>query len=87
MMIAKSSNSAATRMINRVGLKDIGPIMQQYGLYDLENGGGLWVGKAYGGSSGRIGDPLKNISHAASVMQVCNYYYKLAFGQLVSPEG
>lgn len=89
MMIAKSSNSAATRMINRCGLKEIGQIMQdpRYNLYDRENGGGLWVGKAYGGSTGRIGDPIKNLSHAASVQQVCKYYYKLAFGQLVSPEG
>ncbi len=88
MMIAKSSNSAATRMINRVGLKQIGEVMQdpRYNLYDREDGGGLWVGKAYGGANGRIGDPLKNISHAASVKQVCNYYYMLAFGQLVSPE-
>ena len=89
MMIAKSSNSAATRMINRVGLKQIGEIMQdpRYNLYDRAHGGGLWVGKAYGGSNGRIGDPLKNLSHAASVMQVCKYYYKLAFGQLVSQQG
>ena len=88
MMIAKSSNSAATRMVERVGLKQIGEVMQdpRYNLYDRENGGGLWVGKAYGRSNGRIGDPLKNLSHAASVKQVCKYYYKLAFGQLVSPE-
>ena len=88
LMIAKSSNQAATNMINRVGLKQIGQIMQdpRYNLYDKQNGGGLWVGKAYGGSNGRIGDPLKNLSHAASVMQVCKYYYMLAFGQLVSPE-
>lgn len=85
-MIAKSSNSAATRMINRVGLKEMGEIMKSYQLYDQANGGGLWVGKAYGGSNGRIGDPIKNLSHAASVKQVCKYYYKLAFGQLVSPE-
>lgn len=88
MMIAKSSNSAATRMVERVGLKQIGEVMQdpRYNLYDRENGGGLWVGKAYGRSNGRIGDPLKNLSHAASVKQVCKYYYKLAFGQLVSQE-
>ena len=88
LMIAKSNNAAATRMINRVGLKQIGQTMQdpRYNLYDVENGGGLWVGKAYGGSNGRIGDPIKNLSHAASVMQVCKYYYKLAFGQLVTRE-
>ena len=89
LMIAKSSNSAATRMVNRVGLKKIGEVMKdpRYKLYDEQNGGGLWVGKAYGGSNGRIGDPLKNLSHAASVAQVCKYYYMLAFGQLVSQEG
>ncbi len=88
MMIAKSSNSAATRMIDRVGLKNIGQVMQDpcYNLYDKENGGGLWVGKAYGRGNGRIGDPIKNLSHAASVKQVCKYYYMLAFGQLVNPE-
>lgn len=86
LMIAKSSNSAATRMINRVGLKEMGEIMKRYNLYSEQNGGGLWVGKAYGGSNGRIGDPIKNLSHAASPLQVCNYYYKLAMGQLVNPE-
>ena len=88
LMIAKISNSAATRMVERVGLKEIGKIMQdpRYKLYDKENGGGLWVGKAYGASAGRIGDPLKNISHAASVRQVCKYYYMLAFGNLVNHE-
>lgn len=88
LMIAKSSNSAATRMVERVGLQQIGEVMQdpRYNLYDRDNGGGLWVGKAYGRSNGRIGDPIKNLSHAASVKQVCKYYYKLAFGQLVSLE-
>jgi len=89
MMIAKSSNEAASRMINRVGVKNIGEVMQdpRYNLYDKQNGGGLWVGKPYGGGGTRIGDPIKNLSHAASVFQVCKYYYMLAFGQLVSPEG
>ena len=88
LMIAKSNNQAASRMANRVGIKQIGQVLQnpRYNLYDQENGGGLWVGKAYGGGSIRIGDPIKNLSHAASVKQVCKYYYMLAFGQLVSKE-
>jgi beta-lactamase class A len=75
-------------MINRVGLEGISKTLQdpRYNLYDREHGGGLWVGKAYGGSNGRMGDPLKNLSHAASVTQVCKYYYMLAFGQLVNYE-
>jgi beta-lactamase class A len=88
LMIAKSNNAAATRMINRVGLEGISKTLQdpRYNLYDRENGGGLWVGKAYGGSNGRNGDPIKNLSHAASVFEVCKYYYMLAFGQMVNYE-
>ena len=88
MMIAKSSNEAASRMIHRVGIPQIASVLQDpcYNLYDKQNGGGLWVGKPYGGGGTRTGDPLKNLSHAASVFQVCKYYYMLAFGQLVSPD-
>lgn len=88
MMITKSSNSAATRMIERVGIDHIAKVLQDpcYKLYDKLNGGGLWVGKPYGKGNIRIGDPLKNLSHAASVMQVCKYYYMLAFGQLVNED-
>jgi beta-lactamase class A len=88
MMIAKSSNVAASRMIHRVGIPEIASVLQDpcYKLYDKQNGGGLWVGKPYGGGGNRTGDPLKNLSHAASVFQVCKYYYMLAFGQLVSPD-
>jgi beta-lactamase class A len=88
LMIAKSSNSAASRMIDRVGIKALNAVLQdpKYKLYDQENGGGLWVGKSYGSAAGRIGDPIKNLSHAASVAQVCKYYYMLAFGQLVTPD-
>ena len=87
-MIAKSSNAAASRMIDRVGIKALNAVLQdpKYKLYDQENGGGLWVGKSYGSAAGRIGDPIKNLSHAASVAQVCKYYYMLAFGQLVTPD-
>ena len=88
LMIAKSSNLAASRMFNRVGVDQIASVLQDpcYNLYDKKNGGGLWVGKPYGSCNARIGDPLKNLSHAASVMQVCKYYYMLAFGQLVNQD-
>ncbi|MDZ4709047.1 MAG: serine hydrolase [Saprospiraceae bacterium] len=88
MMIAKSSNEAASRMIERIGIENIATVLQDpnYKFYDKQNGGGLWVGKPYGKGGTRIGDPLKNLSHAASVMQVCKYYYKLAFGQLVNED-
>ncbi len=88
LMIAKSSNEAASRMFNRVGIDKIASVLQDpcYNLYDKQNGGGLWVGKPYGSGGTRVGDPIKGLSHAASVMQVCKYYYLLAFGQLVSED-
>ena len=88
MMIAKSCNAAASRMFNRCGVDYIAGVLQDpcYKLYDKQNGGGLWVGKPYGGGGVRKGDPLKNLSHAASVMQVAKFYYMLAFGQLVNEE-
>jgi beta-lactamase class A len=88
MMIAKSNNEAASRMFNRVGVDQIASVLQDpcYNLYDKQNGGGLWVGKPYGSGGTRVGDPIKGLSHAASVMQVCKYYYLLAFGQLVSED-
>ena len=88
LMIAKSDNQAATRMINRVGYNKIESVMTdpKYMLYDEEQGGGLWVGKRYGGGGDTNREPLKHLSHAASVNKVCRYYYLLANGKLVNYE-
>jgi beta-lactamase class A len=86
-MIRVSSNSAATRMIDRVGgLEQIQAVLTdpRYAFYDPSHGGGLWVGKAYAKSGPRIGDPLEGLSHAATVSQVSRFYYLLATGRLVS---
>ncbi len=87
-MIRVSSNSAATRLIDRVGLAKIEAVLQNpaYGLYDEKRGGGLWVGKRYAKSGSRKGDPLHNISHGATATQVCRFFYLLDAGRLVSPE-
>lgn len=86
LMISKSNNQAATRMIDRLGFKKIQSALTDplYKFYDKNNGGGLWVGKRYakGGSTNR--ESLKNLSHAATVNQVCRYYYMLANGESVS---
>ncbi|WP_117884126.1 serine hydrolase [Aureibaculum luteum] len=87
LMISNSNNQATTRMIDRLGFKKIEEVLtsDRYDLYDKEYGGGLWVGKRYASGSGKTNrDPLKNLSHAASVTQVCRYYYLLAQGKLVS---
>lgn len=87
-MIRVSSNSAATRMIDRIGLRRIQSILKdpRYDFYDEQRGGGLWVGKRYASDGPRIGDPLHNISHGATVTQVCRFFYLLATGNLISPE-
>lgn len=86
LMISKSNNAATTRMIDRVGYEKIEAVLtsDRYNLYDEEFGGGLWVGKRYGGGGDTNRDPIKNLSHAASVTQVCRFYYLLAQGKLVT---
>ena len=86
LMISKSDNQASTRMIDRVGYEKIEAVMTdpKYEFYDKQHGGGLWVGKRYGGGGDTNREPLKNLSHAATVTQVCRYYYLLANGQLVN---
>lgn len=86
LMISKSNNEASTRMIDRLGYDKIQSVMTdpKYKFYDQELGGGLWVGKRYGGGGDTNREPLKNLSHAATVDQVCRYYYMLANGKLVN---
>lgn len=86
LMISKSDNEASTRMIDRIGYAKLEAVMTDpdYAFYDEENGGGLWVGKRYGSGGETNREPLKNLSHAATVTQVCRYYYLLANGKLVN---
>lgn len=86
IMISRSDNAAATRMIDRLGMDYIQSVLMNpaYELYDPKHGGGLWVGKRYAKSGKRYPDPLMGISHGASVTQVCRFYYLLAMGKLVS---
>lgn len=87
-MIRKSSNRAATMMLNLVGMKPLNDMLEsdRYRLYDRRHDGGLWVGRPYakGGQSYR--DPSHNISHGASAVQVARYFYLLETGQLVSSD-
>jgi len=85
LMISNSNNQAATRMIDRLGYAKIASVMtnENYKLYD-KTYGGLWVGKRYASDGPTNREPLKHLSHAATVNQVCKYYYLLANGQLVN---
>lgn len=88
-MIRTSSNRAATRMIDQLGgLATVNAVLQdsRYRFYDEDDGGGLWVGKRYAKRGPRLPDPLKGLSHAATVRQICRFYYQLATGRLISPQ-
>lgn len=85
-MIRVSSNAAATRVLDAVGMQKIEQVMRdpEFGFYDESRGGGLWVGKRYASQGIRRGDPMFNISHGATVTQVARFYYLLANGHLIN---
>jgi beta-lactamase class A len=87
-MIRYSNNAATTRMIDRLGFETIASVLTapSYRLFDVRHGGGLWVGKRYAKRGRRYPDPLHGLSHAATVTQVCRFYYLLATGRLISPQ-
>ncbi|OGT84523.1 MAG: hypothetical protein A3H91_12895 [Gammaproteobacteria bacterium RIFCSPLOWO2_02_FULL_61_13] len=87
-MIRNSSNEAATQVMKRVGDRRVNEILAspQFRLYDPLANGGLWVGKEYGANPAFERDPLHNISHGATAMQVARFYYLLESGKLVNPE-
>ena len=87
-MIRYSSNTAATRVLERVGRENLLTILQspRFQLYDAEHGGGLWVGKDYAKKGAYHRDPIKNLSHSATAMQVARFYYLLDTNRLVSED-
>jgi beta-lactamase class A len=87
-MIRNSSNQAATTMLRKVGKEHLAELLQapRYKLYDPDRNGGLWVGKEYGKSPAWRRDPLHNLSHGATAMQVARFYYLLETNRLVSPQ-
>ncbi len=87
-MIRRSSNSAATIMLERVGYDYVADVLQsdRYDLYDEDLNGGLWVGKPYAKDGAVKRDPLYNLSHGATPFEVARFYYLLATDRLVNPE-
>jgi beta-lactamase class A len=87
-MIKASSNVAATEMMRKVGKEYIARVLlsPRYRLYDPEHNGGLWVGKDYAKAGLWRRDPLHNLSHGATAMQVARFYYLLETENLVTPE-
>ena len=87
-MIRESSNEASTELMTRVGKEYIARVLlsPRYRLYDPRHNGGLWVGKDYASAGLWRRDPLHNLSHGATAMQVARFYYLLETGNLVTPE-
>jgi beta-lactamase class A len=84
MMVKISSNEMAAKYSRQMGLAQIQRALNEAGFYETNHGGGLWVGKHYGPGSERIGDPIGNNSHAATVRQVMRFFLMLEQGKLVS---
>jgi beta-lactamase class A len=86
LMIKASDNEMAAKFSQQLGLHKIQAVLNRHGFYDPAHGGGLWVGKHYGVTGGeRIGDPVGDNSHAATVRQLIRFYLMLAQDELISP--
>jgi beta-lactamase class A len=83
-MVKLSSNEMAAKYSRQMGLTNIQRMLNEAGFYETNHGGGLWVGKHYGAGSERIGDPIGNNSHAATVRQIMRFFLLLEQGKLVS---
>jgi len=86
LMAKASSNEMAAMFSRELGLRQIQQVLNSYHFYDTNHGGGIWMGRHYGGGGERIGDPLTDNSHAATVRQLLRYFLLLEQGKLVSPE-
>jgi beta-lactamase class A len=87
-MTRKSSNPAATRVLDLVGREELLLILEspRFMLYDRRYDGGLWVGKAYSEKGAYQRDPLHQISHGITAIQGARFFYLLDTNRLVGPE-
>lgn len=85
-MAKASSNEMAAKYSQQLGLKTIQEILNRDGFYDAAKGGGIWVGKHYGVTGERYGDPVGDNSHAITVRQMLRFWLLLDQDQLVSKE-
>ena len=85
LMVKASSNEMAAKFSRQMGLRAIQQVINDCHFYDTNHGGGLWVGKHYGSGGERIGDPIGDNSHAATVRQLLRFFLLLDQGRLVSP--
>jgi len=86
LMVKASSNEMATKYSRELGIARVQQALDAYAFYDVARGGGLWFGRHYGAGDERIGDPVADHSHAATVRQLLRYYLLLVQRRLLSPE-
>gem|GEM_PF-690095 len=86
-MIKVSDNQLAAKYGRLVGMDKVQRIIQskRYRFYDPQRSGGLWYGKHCSEGRPRVGDPLHDHSHGATVRQCLRFYLMLEQGRLVSP--
>jgi beta-lactamase class A len=84
LMVKASSNEMAAKFSRELGLQNVQGTLNRLGFYDELHGGGLWVGRHYGGSEERYGDPVADHSHGATIRQVLRFYLLLEQGRLLS---
>jgi beta-lactamase class A len=85
LMVKASDNAMAAKFSREIGLKEVQSVLNKYDFYDAQRGGGIWVGKHYGESGERYGDPVADHSHAVTVRQLLRFFLLLEQGKLVSP--
>jgi beta-lactamase class A len=87
-MIRVSCNPCATRAMARIGRDRLLQILQrpEFGFYNRNLYGGLWVGKDYAAGTAHQRDPLRGLSHGATTFQVARLYYGLLMGSFLDPE-
>jgi len=88
LVIKRSNNELAAKYGRLADIDNIQQMLQSdaFQLYDAKHGGGIWCGKYYGSPAPRTGDPLKDLSHAATVRQCLRYYLMMEQDRLGSPE-
>lgn len=86
-MIRNSDNAVSSELIQLVGFQNIARTLQdpRHQLYDRRRGGGLWVGRGFGGLGVWRRDPIANTSHGATARQVARFFVMVERGELVSP--
>ncbi len=85
-MIKLSDNELAAKYGKLIGIEKIQEVLQskRYQFYDKKRSAGLWYGKHYGQPSPRMGDPIHDHSHGATVRQALRFYLLMEQKKLVS---